>query len=98
MTQLLPYVLRLALEDPNHRTEAQLQEIRAFKDASCRMLSRRDGLVRSCTQRLPTSIDGHFSACALQNPANMLRLCISGLMTGRSSTPWDQALIGFHLF
>ena len=37
---------RLALENPNYRTEAELQEIRAFKEASCRMLGRKDCLVR----------------------------------------------------
>ena len=39
------WLYRLALEDPNHRSELELQEIRAFKEASCRMLSRKDGLV-----------------------------------------------------
>ena len=42
-----PFFCRLELEDPNHRTESELQEIRAFKEASCRMLSRKDGLVRT---------------------------------------------------
>ena len=33
---------RLALEDPNHRNEWQLKEIRAFTDAAVRMATRED--------------------------------------------------------
>ena len=33
---------RLALEDPNHRTERELQDIRAFKDAAYELLQRDD--------------------------------------------------------
>ncbi|KAK9810351.1 hypothetical protein WJX72_009272 [[Myrmecia] bisecta] len=36
---------RLALEDPNFRSESELQGIRSFKDAAYRMLDRKDRLV-----------------------------------------------------
>ena len=34
------------LEDPNHRNETEVKNIRAFKDAACRMAAREDRLVQ----------------------------------------------------
>lgn len=46
---------RLALQNPNYRSEAELHDIREFKEAACRMLACKNRLV-------PLSL-------TLQNPA-----------------------------
>ena len=59
---------RLALEDPNFRTEAQLKQIRSFRDAAQQMLQRDDRQV-SGPAVAASSLQPHsagYPAAALQ--------------------------------
>ena len=60
-------VRRLALEDPNHRNEWQLKEIRAFMDAAVRMATREDREValRSQPSRHTMQVDDSHSRLTL---------------------------------
>ena len=65
---------RLALEDPNYRTESQLKTIRSFRDAAHRMSQHKDRQVSLCIHKFSLQKDGHLRPTI--RPKKHLLLCI----------------------